>query len=353
MEPCSAYKPWHDKKTGQTYLKFDSGKCIHYYFYFIDEQLGLCYLRVPTWCPFRLQFYCNGHNWLAAQLRQQGIAFEMVDNAFVSIADYATANELAAHFDIEHLHTRLDGFARQYCPVAQELNLSYRWSIMQAEYATDLVFKRSEDLQSFLSNPAGNIDPCRQTRRHCHFPWPQTASQLPGRKRQSFQPSYPGHPPQACDGAGSIKMYDKFGMILRIETTVSDVTFFRQRRTVHHRNGEDEIQWAPMRKSIYSLAPLQEALSDANQRYLAFLSAVDLPVGGSQTLNRLTQTRIEKQHSYKGFNFFAEDDATLLRLLLRGEFTISGLSSRLCALCCLTKALVRSAAYSNAYAFTG
>ena len=41
MEPCSAYKPWHDKKTGQTYLKFDSGKCIHYYFYFIDEQLGL------------------------------------------------------------------------------------------------------------------------------------------------------------------------------------------------------------------------------------------------------------------------------------------------------------------------
>ena len=30
------------------------GKCLHYYFYFIDPQLGLCYLRVPTWCPFRL-----------------------------------------------------------------------------------------------------------------------------------------------------------------------------------------------------------------------------------------------------------------------------------------------------------
>jgi hypothetical protein len=157
MEPCTSYKPWHDKATGQTYLKFDSGKCVHYYFYFIDEQLGLCYLRVPTWCPFRLQFYCNGHNWLAAQLRQKGIAFEMVDNAFVSVADYATANDLAAHFDIEHLHARLDGFAQQYCPVAQDLNastssaqaLSYRWSIMQTEYATDLVFKRSEDLQGF------------------------------------------------------------------------------------------------------------------------------------------------------------------------------------------------------------
>jgi len=40
-------------------------KCLHYYFYFINEELGLCYLRVPTWCPFRLQFYFNGHNRLA------------------------------------------------------------------------------------------------------------------------------------------------------------------------------------------------------------------------------------------------------------------------------------------------
>jgi len=61
MEACHSYKPWHDKASGRTFLKPDSGKCLHYYFCFIDEKLGLCYLRVPTWCPFRLQFYCNGH----------------------------------------------------------------------------------------------------------------------------------------------------------------------------------------------------------------------------------------------------------------------------------------------------
>jgi len=71
MEPCPSYKPWHDKQTHQTFLKPDSGKCLHYYFYFyfIDPALGLCYLRLPTWCPFRLQVYFNGHNWLAARLR--------------------------------------------------------------------------------------------------------------------------------------------------------------------------------------------------------------------------------------------------------------------------------------------
>jgi hypothetical protein len=61
MEPCPSYKPWHNKKTHQTYLKYTDGKCLHYYFYFIDDDLGLCYVRVPTWCPFRLQIYFNGH----------------------------------------------------------------------------------------------------------------------------------------------------------------------------------------------------------------------------------------------------------------------------------------------------
>jgi len=51
MEPCSTYKPWHNKNTGKTYLLPDDGKCLHYYFYFIDEELGLGYVRVPTWLP--------------------------------------------------------------------------------------------------------------------------------------------------------------------------------------------------------------------------------------------------------------------------------------------------------------
>ena len=56
MEPCGTYKPWHNKNTHKTYLQPDDGKCLHSYVYLIDKDLGLCYVRVPTWCPFRLQF---------------------------------------------------------------------------------------------------------------------------------------------------------------------------------------------------------------------------------------------------------------------------------------------------------
>jgi hypothetical protein len=75
MEACQSYKPWHNKTTGKTFLKPDTGKCLHYYFYFIDQELGLCYIRVPTWRPFRLQFYFNGHQRLARLLTQNGISY--------------------------------------------------------------------------------------------------------------------------------------------------------------------------------------------------------------------------------------------------------------------------------------
>jgi hypothetical protein len=53
MESCDTYKPWHDKKTGKTALRPDWGKCLHYYFYFVDEELGL--IRRP----FRLHLHAQ------------------------------------------------------------------------------------------------------------------------------------------------------------------------------------------------------------------------------------------------------------------------------------------------------
>ena len=56
-------------------------------------------------------------------------------------------------------------------------------------------------------------------------------------------------------GPVSIKMYDKFHLILRIETTVVNVSFFKHYREVEHKDGTRSMAWAEMKKSIYSLAP--------------------------------------------------------------------------------------------------
>jgi hypothetical protein len=48
---------------------------------------------------------------------------------------------------VETRHERLDLFAEQYCPIIKQLSFRYHWSIMHAEYATDIVFKHQKDLQ--------------------------------------------------------------------------------------------------------------------------------------------------------------------------------------------------------------
>jgi hypothetical protein len=39
MESCQSYKPWLNKANGHVFLRPDTGKCLHYYFYFIDFTL--------------------------------------------------------------------------------------------------------------------------------------------------------------------------------------------------------------------------------------------------------------------------------------------------------------------------
>ena len=100
MEACDSYRPWHDKGTGKTFVRPDSGKCLHYYFYFLDAAFGLIYLRVPTWAPFRLQLLLGngGHNWLARRLTAEGIGYTMADNAFIRIDDWVRAQNWPTGF---------------------------------------------------------------------------------------------------------------------------------------------------------------------------------------------------------------------------------------------------------------
>jgi hypothetical protein len=128
-------------------------------------------------------------------------------------------------------------------------------------------------------------------------------------------------------GPVSLKLYDKFGLILRIGTTVNDLTFFKHYREVEHRDGPRETKWASMQKTIYSLPALRELLEAANRRYLEFLSAIEDPRAGRNKLDKLSQPVEQEGRRYSGFNLFDPDDENLLCSIVRGEFNISGLQN--------------------------
>jgi len=324
METCHAYKPWYDKIYRKAYLKNTSSKCLHYYFYFIDEQLGLCYIRVPTWCPFKLQIYFNGHSLLAAQLSTQQIEYVRAENAFVHIADFDRANQLGQKLAVETLHQQLDRFSQYFCPVVSQLQSAYHWSIMQAEYATDIIFKRQQDLQTIYSLLVETLIHSVKPENIATFLGKKLHTNYQGEVGNNFNVRIMGSRIRHQMGPVAIKMYDKYGLILRIEVTVNDVSFFKQYRQVHHRDGSCNMKYANMRKSIYSLNPLRELLSAATMRYLQFISHIETPEIGVDKLTKLTQTKHHHDHRYKGFNLLSEEDVQLFRIMVHGEFMING-----------------------------
>jgi hypothetical protein len=325
MEACDSYKPWHDKRTHRTFLRPDSGKCLHYYFYFIDAELGLIYLRVPTWCPFRLQFYCNGHSWLARQLAAAGIGFTLADNAFLRINDWARAQTLADQLSPADLHHILDRYAQQCCPVCDVFAQSYHWSFMQIEYATDLVFRSQAVLQPLYEQLSRQAILTVKAEHVATFLGHKITPQLAQEIGSQFATRIEGTCVKHRFGKSSIKIYDKLGLVLRIETTTNDVSAFKHYRVVEHRQGPATRALAPVKKTIYSLNDLRDILRGCNRRYLEYLSSLDDFSAGIRALDRLTQPRAINGRNVSGLNFFSRVEQTLLAALQRPGFNIAGL----------------------------
>jgi hypothetical protein len=328
METCPTYRAQRHPQGGRRWLKADTGKCLHYYFYLIDPWLGLVYLRVPTWAPFGLQFYFNGHGTLERALAATEHKPRFCDNALLATSDWAAAQQAADElFDPARLHRALEDYARRFCPPTGELAPNgYHWSLSQVELSTDLIFRGPQALSPLYEELARTAvlsvkadDIATFLNRPIH---PLMRQEIANRLDLQVQ----GRRIRHRMGETSIKMYDKFGSILRVETTTNDVTFFRHHRRVEHKDGTWEMKVAPMRKTIYSLPDLLGLLRAANERYLEHLSAIADPAPRLKELDRLSRPEREADgRASRGFNLFDDEDLELCQALLRGEFAIGGL----------------------------
>lgn len=341
IEHCRCFKVGKNQKTGFLQLQWSPGKCQHFYVYFINGEFGLCHLRIPTWAPFRLQFCCNGHDWLERQMRSAGLRFQKADNGFTRLSDLAAAQALRKDFEPRRLHRMLDQMAARWGAVHGRFGQSLHWSVYQAEWSTDIVFKNERvlpDLYREIVRTAAVEVGCADIYR-CMGKKPRANSKAEPSSR--LQTLVQGTRLKHTLGATSLKMYDKAGCVLRIECTTSDVTTFQHRRKVEPRRSagsgtsqsgagsSGEKKWAPMRKTFYSLGALAEAMSACNRRYLADIGQWRDQPRERHALREITASRRDgRDHSVRGVNFFREDDLQFLRALQRGEPQTQGVRNR-------------------------
>ena len=320
LEICNTYDPWYDKQTQKTYFKHAQTKRLCYYIYFMDKTLGLCYIKVPTVAPFGLMFYFNGHNLLENKLISAGIEYAKRDNAFVSVGDYEMAQSLSDELDMKNIHKILDGCSNRWCPLPKEWGISYQWTLTEVEYSLDIVFRDASALKPLYDNIIETAMHTVTPENIANFLGKRFSLQFEGEAGSRYNKRILGTRIKHQLGDTSVKVYDKFGSILRIEVTSNDVSEMRVFRPVQKRDGATVSKMAPVKKSIYSLFDLVALFKKACYRYLETISSFDDPSDGLKKLSVATETIEENNRKYRGLNFFSEADKKILLAVADPKF---------------------------------
>ena len=252
----------------------------------------------------------------------------MPDNAFLQIDDLEIANQLAAQFNIEQLHAKLDSFARRYCPPIDEMNMRYNWSIMQAEYATDLVFKQQHILQAFFPPLLETLIQAVKLVDIATFLGRKLHGNYQGELGNHFNLRWLGRRFRPQMGAVAIRRTTSSTSSCGLQPQSISSLFSSKYRQVNHCDGSTSMCWAAMKKTIDSLSLLQETALVGNHRYLKSVSQIETPEVGVEKLHRLIETKEINHHRHKDFNFFAKEDASFFRTLRWGEFFILGFTNK-------------------------
>ena len=297
------------------------------YYYFLDKELGMIHVRLQSWAPFTCQVYANGHDYVARQLKKKGISFEQVDNAFVQLGDPAAAQRCADRFAKLPWPKILERYARKVNPLLQDelRGLTHYWVADQAEYATDVCFASQHALSGLFE-------------RLLAFALltfsPQKVFSYLGRKwHKNFNGEVQTHyrserEPGRCIKhfmkRNWLKMYDKFGLLLRVETVINQPGEFKVLRDCHHRDGTTSLGWFAMCKGVGNLHHYQSHALACNQRYLEALAAVDDPTPSYDDLRKLTERQRHQGRSYAGFNPAREEEVRLFAAVLAGDHIAQG-----------------------------
>jgi len=324
LENCRTFRVRFDAKGPEAGP--DYRNCLVIYFYRMDRDFGLMHIKLQTWFPFTVQVYVNGHDWLARKLTSAGIGFEKSDNAFLWLADVKRTQRCVPSFWRRNWVKFLDSLARRVNPLLEDwlAGQNYYWVIDQAEFSTDVIFTERDALAT--------LRPCLYEHAvHC-FGAEQLMTYLGRKYRESFQGEVKTRWYRREPGAGvkhwikrnALKMYDKDGRVLRIETVINDPTEFFVHRCREKWNGKHEVGWFPMAKGVANLYRYAEVSQSANQRYLEALAVVnDLGVG-QRELDRRCAPVLHQGRKRRALQPLGRDDQALFQSTLRGENAVRG-----------------------------
>lgn len=330
LESCLTFAIRRDGRGGFAFRR-EERKCLHLYYYYLDREFGLMHVRVATWLPFGIQVCLNGREYLARRMSKARIAFEQRDNCFVRIEDLPRAQKMMADLEARKWQRWLNVLAGRVNPLLSKdsgLDLhQYYWSLSESEYATDLMFRDTAALQrvypAWVDHAIRHFD----SKEVLRFLGRHTNCRFNGEVATSYLVRPEGVRVRHWLQENSIKMYDKQGSVLRIETTINNARRFTVRRMTTWK-GVRALRWVRMRHGVADLARRVEISRAANERYLEALAVVDVPSPAAVLLDAVSRRVTKDQRPYRPLRPVSPQDAAMFAAVLKGEFLIKGFSHR-------------------------
>jgi len=240
QEKAWAFKASTDKSTGRVTFEYSRQWVYvnHYYFYLVDEDFGPAFLKVCSYAPYPMKVYLNGHEWAKCQLRKERIAFEALDNGFLSCAEpqrlERVCNSLSAEHIIAFFNKWMDRLPMPLTAADRTAGYDHRLSVQQLEVSLTQVLDEPAIGRVFFEDVIReNLDTGRPDRVRLIFDRKIIGS-TPGVFRtdiitEGVTPSIHLYYKHA-----HIKQYFKEQRALRTETTINDPYDFYVKKDIRH-----------------------------------------------------------------------------------------------------------------------
>jgi hypothetical protein len=337
VENCRSYEIHKNPATKHLELRNVPRKCLHYYFYYQHARFGFMHVRLQTWFPFDLRICLNGREWLCRDLDRLGIGYQRRENCLLHVDELKEVQRVFHRQLKTNWSSTFDTFADLVHPLRTEIypelwSPQYYWSLDESEWATDVMFTSPAALATVyphLVQHAMSQFGARDVMKFLGRKVPTVGinGHFQGEVVSDLKSRPEGMRVKHRLNANSIKMYDKQGSVLRIETTLNDPSDFKVFRT---KEGDDQgtKDWRTLRKGVADVQRRAEVSQAANERYLESLAAAD----EKRTLAELTEPLCQRVkyggRSVRGLQPFSPEDAALLTAVQRGEFALNGFRNR-------------------------
>lgn len=335
MEMCVAPTVVPNRETRLLEVRMLPRKCIFVYQYFDHPGVGFGHVRLQTWAPYTATICLNGRHWLEKQLRARRVAYYKEGNCFPWIADVGLAQELLDEQLSTNWPELLNGLLLNLCPGLLELcapfEPRYYWSADETEFATDVMFRSKAELDALfprLVSHGMRASDCHAVLRY--FGRRSEGSSLgkvPDQVQSDCRRRHEGLRIKHWVNGDSVKMYNKEGSLLRVETTINNARNFKAFRPAN----DDETKpctWQKMRKGVNDLHRRCEVSRKSNERYLDAISAVQV----NDTLQEIARDACNRTtrggRPVRGLNPWNEQDFKLLTFLAKGEWAANGFRNK-------------------------